>query len=615
MAGNTESLLRSRQMRASSAVPERRSRRFRQIVLNHLQAERWTLLLAVASTLGTTAMDLLGPWPLKIIVDYILLDRPLPASLSALAGIFSQQKVWALLLTAGFMALIAILGGVFSYAQVYLTSRTGYQLVYRLRTELFAHLQQLSLSFHHRARRGELLTRVASDTSTLKEAFSTTILDFTSEMLTFTGMFIVMFVLNWRLSLIVILSFPILFVIFLHLQRKLKDSVRRQRKKEGRVTSQLSEVLTAMLLVQAFGRENYETRRFRQESAENLEEGIRLARLDAAVTRSVAIVGSVGLTAVVILGALEALQGNLSPGDVLIFASYVKSIYKPIGKVARLFTKLNKASVSARRVAEILDLDPEIQDKPDAIVASGLRGEIIFDRVSFAYEEGGYALRDISFRLAPGGRLALVGASGAGKSTIASLILRLYDPQQGKILIDGIDIREYQRQSLRQQIGLVLQDSILFGATVRENISYGHPGTSMAQIIAAARQAQAHDFIMALPQGYDTPIGEMGSTLSGGQRQRIAIARALVKTPPILILDEPTSALDANSKAMVEETLEKVHAGKSILMIAHSLESIKTFDHILVLQDGQIVEQGTHDELMALRGLYLSTVAQVQKQI
>ena len=615
MAGNTESLLRSRQMRASSAVPERRSRRFRQIVLNHLQAERWTLLLAVASTLGTTAMDLLGPWPLKIIVDYILLDRPLPASLSALAGIFSQQKVWALLLTAGFMALIAILGGVFSYAQVYLTSRTGYQLVYRLRTELFAHLQQLSLSFHHRARRGELLTRVASDTSTLKEAFSTTILDFTSEMLTFTGMFIVMFVLNWRLSLIVILSFPILFVIFLHLQRKLKDSVRRQRKKEGRVTSQLSEVLTAMLLVQAFGRENYETRRFRQESAENLEEGIRLARLDAAVTRSVAIVGSVGLTAVVILGALEALQGNLSPGDVLIFASYVKSIYKPIGKVARLFTKLNKASVSARRVAEILDLDPEIQDKPDAIVASGLRGEIIFDRVSFAYEEGGYALRDISFRLAPGGRLALVGASGAGKSTIASLILRLYDPQQGKILIDGIDIREYQRQSLRQQIGLVLQDSILFGATVRENISYGHPGTSMAQIIAAARQAQAHDFIMALPQGYDTAIGEMGSTLSGGQRQRIAIARALVKTPPILILDEPTSALDASSKAMVEETLEKVHAGKSILMIAHSLESIKTFDHILVLQDGQIVEQGTHDELMALRGLYLNTVAQVQKQI
>ena len=615
MAGNTESLLRSRQMRASSAVPERRSRRFRQIVLNHLQAERWTLLLAVASTLGTTAMDLLGPWPLKIIVDYILLDRPLPASLSALAGIFSQQKVWALLLTAGFMALIAILGGVFSYAQVYLTSRTGYQLVYRLRTELFAHLQQLSLSFHHRARRGELLTRVASDTSTLKEAFSTTILDFTSEMLTFTGMFIVMFVLNWRLSLIVILSFPILFVIFLHLQRKLKDSVRRQRKKEGRVTSQLSEVLTAMLLVQAFGRENYETRRFRQESAENLEEGIRLARLDAAVTRSVAIVGSVGLTAVVILGALEALQGNLSPGDVLIFASYVKSIYKPIGKVARLFTKLNKASVSARRVAEILDLDPEIQDKPDAIVASGLRGEIIFDRVSFAYEEGGYALRDISFRLPPGGRLALVGASGAGKSTIASLILRLYDPQQGKILIDGIDIREYQRQSLRQQIGLVLQDSILFGATVRENISYGHPGTSMAQIIAAARQAQAHDFIMALPQGYDTPIGEMGSTLSGGQRQRIAIARALVKPPPILILDEPTSALDANSKAMVEETLEKVHAGKSILMIAHSLESIKTFDHILVLQDGQIVEQGTHDELMALRGLYLNTVAQVQKQI
>jgi ABC-type multidrug transport system fused ATPase/permease subunit len=251
-----------------------------------------------------------------------------------------------------------------------------------------------------------------------------------------------------------------------------------------------------------------------------------------------------------------------------------------------------------------LNIEPDIQDKPNAIVASRLKGEIIFDHVSFCYEEGHFILRDVSFRLAPGQRLALVGPSGAGKSTIASLILRLYEPQTGSILIDGIAIKEYQRQSLRQQIGLVLQDSIFFGATIRENISYGDPETTLAQIEAAARQAHAHDFIMALPDGYETRIGEMGSTLSGGQRQRLAIARALIKEPSILILDEPTSALDAASKAMVEETLNYLQHGKSTLVIAHNLATIKDFDQILVLDKGQIVERGSHDELMILRGHY-----------
>jgi ATP-binding cassette, subfamily B, bacterial len=580
------------------------SQRFRRLIFTYLYEVKGSLLLAVLTMLGATAMELLAPWPLKIIFDYVLLGQPVPAWIPLFPRLFEEQPAAALVGTAGLMGLIALLSGGLSYAQVYLTAHTGYQLVYRLRTELFAHLQRLSLTFHYRSRRGELLTKVASDTATLKELFSGLAVEFISEVLTFIGMFVVMFWLNWQLSLVISLSFPVLLFIFWQLQSRLKESVRRQRKKEGKIASQLSEVLTGMLLVQAFGREEYEAQRFRDENAENLEEGIRLARLDAAVSRSVSIISNMALAIVIILGGLKALQGQLTPGDLLIFISYVKSIYKPIGKVARLFSKLAKAVVSSQRIAEILNTEPDIQDAPNAIVANRLRGDIVFDHVTFAYDDERPILRDISFRLPPGQRFALVGASGVGKSTIASLILRLYDPQQGAIYIDGVNIKEYQRHSLRQEIGLVLQESFLFGATIRENISYGDPKTPMGQIITAARLANAHDFIMSLPQGYDTPIGEMGSTLSGGQRQRIAIARALIKQPSILILDEPTSALDAASKNLVEETLNDLGHQKSVLIIAHDLTAVQGSDQILVLQDGRIVERGSHSQLMAMNGHY-----------
>lgn len=599
-----ESLVQTQPTPAGQTTQRPSSRRFQQLIYTYLSEVKGGLLLAALAVLGATVMELLAPWPLKIIFDHILLGQPLPAWMPVLPLFFEQQPVWSLLGTAALLGVIALLSGGFSYGQVYLTARIGYQLIYRLRTELFAHLQRLSLAYHYRSRRGELLTKVASDTATLKELFSGIAIEFLSEVLTFIGMFVVMFWLNWQLSLVIWLSFPILFVLFWQLQSRLKESVRRQRKNEGKIASQLTEVLTGMLLVQAFGREEYEAQRFRDENAENLEEGIRLARLDAAVSRSVTIISNVALAVVIILGGLQALQGQLTPGDLLIFSSYVKSIYKPIGKVAKLFNKLAKAGVSSQRIAEILNIEPDIQDAPNAIVAHHLRGDIVFDHVTFAYDDGRPILRDISFRLRPGERLALVGASGAGKSTIASLILRLYDPQQGAIYIDGVNIKEYQRHSLRQQIGLVLQESFLFGATIRENISYGNPDTRMAEIVAAAQLANAHDFIMALPQGYETPIGEMGSTLSGGQRQRIAIARALLKQPSMLILDEPTSALDAASKALVEETLNDLRHQKSMLVIAHNLATIQNFDQILVLREGQIVEHGRHAQLMAMKGHY-----------
>jgi ATP-binding cassette, subfamily B, bacterial len=455
--------------------PAGSSQRFRQTVLSQLYRERWRLLLALASTLGATLAELASPWPLKIIFDYILLDRPLLPTVPIVAQLFGEQKVTALLLMAALMGLLAAISSGLTYAQVYLASRVGYQFVYRLRTELFSHLHRLSLAFHYRTRRGDLLSNVASDTATLKEVLTNTTLELISEGLAFVGMFVIMFALDWQLSLVILLSFPILLAIFWHLQRRLKESARRQRKNEGRLMSQLSEVLTAMLVVQAFGREGYEARRFEEESSDNLEEGIRLARLDAAVSRAVAMIGNLGLAVVVVFGVLKALQGQITPGDVLVFTSYVKNIYKPIGKVTRLTVKLTKAAVSAQRIAEILNIEPDIQDPPNALVATRLKGQVVFENVSFSYDEGRTTLEDVSFRLQPGKRLALVGASGAGKSTIATLILRLYDPQRGTIRVDGVDIRRYQRHSLRQHIGVVLQETLLFGATVRENVASGSP--------------------------------------------------------------------------------------------------------------------------------------------
>ncbi len=364
-----------------------------------------------------------------------------------------------------------------------------------------------------------------------------------------------------------------------------------------------AEVLTAVSLVQAFGREDYERDRFDQESAETLEMSIRTARMEAGATRLVEIVSSVGTAIVILFGGLQALAGHLSPGELLVFVSYVGSIYRPVRGMARLSTRFSRAVASAERIDEILEIEPEITDAPDAVEARNLRGEIRFENVTFGYDSRQPILRGISFSIPAGRRVALVGASGAGKSTLASLMLRLYDPQQGRILVDGIDVRRFRRESLRREIGVVLQDAILFGASIRENIAYGKPDATQAEIEAAAREVHAHDFIVGLAEGYEEELGEGAGTISGGQRQRICLARALIKKPSILIMDEPTSAVDADSEALIRDAVHRLQAGKTTLLIAHQLYSVQDADWILVLKDGVIVEQGTHVELSA-RGAY-----------
>ena len=578
--------------------------RFRHLFLANLREVKGRLLFAALCTLGATAAELLKPWPLKIILDHVILDKPVPRALRALQGLLPAGKVPLLLEAAAGIVVIALLGGLFSYFQIFITSSIGYRMVYALRRELFTHLQTLSLAFHTRARSGDLLTKIAGDTNTLKDVFADSILKFTSYVLTVAGMLAILAAIDWKIGFIALATLPFLGYSLLHLYRKTKLSVKTQKRQEGQVASRMSEVLSAVPLVQAFARERYEAEQFDAVTQETVRESIRVARLEAAATRSSEIITALGTAAAVLFGAFQVLKGRMLPGDLVLVVGYLTNMYKPIRQLAKLSTDFSKAMASAERISEILDIEPEIVDRPDALPAKGLTGEIVFRDVSFDYGDGRDVLRNVSFAVSPGQRLALVGVSGAGKSTIVSLILRLYEPQRGAILIDGRDIRQYRRASLRRHIGLVLQQSILFGATIRENIAYGKPRATSQEIEAAARAANADEFIRELEHGYDTVIGERGATLSGGQRQRIAIARALIRDAPILILDEPMTGLDGESEGKVREALDRLTAGKTSVIVTHDLQSVADADQVLVLDGGSVVDRGTHAELVERNGRY-----------
>ncbi|MEK7350254.1 MAG: ABC transporter ATP-binding protein, partial [Nitrospirota bacterium] len=389
----------------------------------------------------------------------------------------------------------------------------------------------------------------------------------------------------------------------------LKTTAQKQRKQEGEIAAHINEVLGAISLVQAFGREEHEESRLQKYSDHHVEQGIQTARLSASVSRMVHVVEALGTAGTVLFGGWLVLAKQMTPGDLLIFLAYGHSLYKPVRNLSSLSVKFSRAMVSAKRVADILDIEPETCDLPDAREASALRGDIAFHQVTFGYERNRNVLHGVSYHIKAGQKVALVGSSGAGKSTIVNLLLRLYEPQSGSILIDGTDSTQYNRESLRQHIGIVLQDTVLFGASIAENISYGKPDATRDEIERAAALAYAHDFIVALPNGYDTILGERGGTLSGGQRQRICLARAIIKQPSILILDEPTSAVDPASAALIRDTVARLQAGKTTLVIAHQFFAMEQFDQILVLENGRLVEQGTHRQLVARKGPYCALLA------
>lgn len=573
--------------------------KFRHLINRNLTVEKWNFVLAIVCTIIVAVADLLRPWPLKLIIDNVLLGKSLPHSLRSLETFFVDDKVWTIVAVASLLILISAVKGFSVYAQTSITSRIGYRIAHALRGELFSHLQCLSLTFHKKARAGELLTKVTSDTNSVRDAFSEFALTLVTEVLTLAGMIVIMFAMNVELSLVVLATFPLLAVISVYRFRRIRDSARKVRKAEGNLASRVSETLHAIATVKAFGRERYETERFETESSATLQESIRTARLEAASSRAADMVNAVGTFAVLVFGSLQALRGQITPGSVLIFVSYMNSLYVPIRTLAKLSAKLSRAFVCAGRISDILGIEPEVADRPGALAANGLRGNISFRDVSFAYGNSRPVLRNISFDISAGQKVALLGPSGAGKSTIVSLILRLYELERGEILIDGIGVNDYQRESLRQQIGIVMQDTVMFGATIRENIAYGKVEATTEEILSAAKAANAHEFICKLEDGYDTVIGERGGTLSGGQRQRIAIARAFVRNAAILVLDEPMTGLDVENEAAVRNALQRLMRGKTCVLITHDLASAADADRVLILDHGRIREQSNPLELIA----------------
>lgn len=569
-------------------MDEAKPKRLRQLFIAHLAQTRASLALAVVCLLGALLMELLAPWPLKLIFDQVLLGKPLPPTWAHFAVLFQMGPLWAVGILSTSVLLMALLGGACSYGQVYLVTRSSYQFAAKLKTELFFHLQKLSLAFHTKASSGEMVVKMAADTQAIRDLFTDWGVRVLYQSLVIGGMLVVMVVVNWRLGLVVLGTVPVLVLSLGALNRKIKFSVGRQRRQEGRIAGHMSEVLGAIAMVQAFARREFEEDRFRREIAHNLAEGIRASRTSAAVSRVVEVICALSTAMTLLLGSWQTFKGYMTPGDLLIFVSYLKSIYKPIRELGKSSVKVSRAAVCAERINEVLAIEAEPPDPPHAIPASNITGDIVFRNVSFGYDRGRPLLDDVSFHIHAGQKVALVGPSGTGKSTLIGLILRLYEPQRGSILLDGVDVRDYQRESLRRSIGLVLQDTVLFAATVRENIAYGQPEASNEAIEAAARHANAHDFIMALPDGYETVVGERGCTLSGGQRQRICLARALIKQPSILILDEPTSAVDPASASMIHDAINRLHADKTVLLISHQISSVSEFDQILTLRDRKV---------------------------
>ncbi|BBL80071.1 protein-tyrosine-phosphatase [Rubrobacter xylanophilus] len=557
--------------------------------------------LALAVLLAETASSLAQPWPLALAIDYVIGDREPPV---ALPGFLAREDVMLFGVALLVVLVFTATRGASAFRR-YLLQRLGQETVFDLREALYAKVHALGLDYHGRRRTGDTITRVTGDVREVRTLLVDSVVEVASSLMVLAGMLAVMLWLDARLTLFALLTVPFLFAAVVRYRAALIERMRVVRAREGAIASVAQEAITGIRAVKIFGREEEELGRFREESEESLRASVDSALIEAKFGTVLGLVGGMGTALVVYFGARRVLAGEMSVGDLTVFVSYLGLFLSPLWALSRQANQIGKSLVSGERIVELLRAEPAVRDAPDARPAPRFSGRVAFEGVRFAYDrEAGEVLRGMSFEVEPGSRVALVGASGAGKSTVASLIARLYDPQEGRVLVDGRDIRRFTIASLRAQISFVPQEPMLFRGTVAENIAYGRPGARREEIERAARLAGADGFIRRLPQGYDTLVGERGESLSGGQRQRISIARAMLRESPILILDEPQAGLDAESAAVVRESWRALSAGRTTFVISHELRLVREVDRILVIEDGRVAESGTHGELLALGGSY-----------
>jgi len=574
--------------------------------LGRLLRPHWkSLVIALLAVIGEAAADIAEPWPITIVVDSVLGARKPPQLLDrAIIHVFGTNTLAILEFALTAVILIAVVGGISAYVEKYLTTSVSQWVAHELRLLLYQRIQRLSLAEHGRSRAGDLLTRVTKDIDAVQDFIDTALLGIVVNIATLVGMVGVMLWINWRFTLIGLSIAPPLALFVYFYSRRIKDATRAVKRKESELMSSVAEVLVSIQVVQAFAREDYEDRRFNSESRQNVRAGLQARSIKAKLSPIVDVFVAVGTCLVLGYGVRLVSTGQLTTGVLIVFLMYLKKTYKPLKDLSKMVNTLSKAAVSYERIQEVVGVDSQIRDLPGAQPAPPFTGLVEFEHITFRYDDDATVLNDVSLRIEPGTVAAIVGPSGQGKSTIASLLPRFFDPVAGTVKIDGRDIRDYTLKSLRDQISFVLQDSLLFRGTIWENLCYGKPDADPEATILAAQQANAHDFIMALPQGYGTMVAERGTTLSGGQRRRIAIARAIVRDTPILILDEPTTGLDAASEHAVTEALERLMKGRTSIVVAHHLNTICRADVIFVVKDTAVVERGTHEELLAKGGLY-----------
>jgi ATP-binding cassette subfamily B protein/subfamily B ATP-binding cassette protein MsbA len=560
------------------------------------------ILLALALLLVATVLNLLKPWPLKFVVDTIL---PAPQG-----GIHFPwgQTTWsfpsALAITCAALVGIHLLWGAVNLAQTYTLIGVGLQALLRVRTELYAYLQSLPLRFHDGRRSSDSSFRVAYDAQAVQTYFNRGFVTILGSLLTLVGTFFVMWKMSPLLALLSLAVVPFLMMAIVRYAGRIRKETAALQAQESDVLARASEGLSSIRVVHAFGRESHEIDLFRQECRHALEANLRLSMTNVASTFVVGTFLAVGMAALLWAGAGEVMAGRMTLGDLLVFLAYLGMLYSPLEQLSYTAWSMEGAAAAAQRVFEVLDTPDDVPDPKEVVRLPAGAGAIEFQGVGFRYARGDEVLHNLSFRIQPGESVAVVGGTGAGKTTLLSLLPRFYDPTEGKILIHGVDLRNLSKKELRGRQGLVLQETVLMNGTVQENIAYGRPGASFREIEKAAQEAQADQFILGLPQGYQTSVGERGVMLSGGQRQRIGIARAFLRDAPILLLDEPTSALDATTERELLDVLGKLMSRPTTLLVTHRLHAAHRADRILVLEKGRLVEEGKGEELLTRKGAY-----------
>jgi ATP-binding cassette subfamily B protein/subfamily B ATP-binding cassette protein MsbA len=568
-------------------------------VLRYYQPFWGQTILGLFLSLVGIGLNLLKPWPFKIIVDDFL--RPAPSARA-------DWRTWVPLLCLALVAL-QVAWGIINWITNYLFVKIGLQALLKLRTDLYSHLQRLSLKFHDARRSADSSFRVAYDSQSIQTIYNKGFTNIFASVIALIGTFVVMMKLDWVLTLLSLAIVPLIVGAIYFFARRIRLESTSIQEQESAVLVQAQEGLSSIRMVHAFGREDFEVGQFHQQASESLQANLRLTltNINSALVISTLMV--VGTAAMYYVGTLHVLAGTLSLGSLLVFSAYLLMLYQPLESLTYTAWAMEGATAGAKRCFEVLNRQDDVRDAPNAVVISSANGAIDFRSVNFGYAEERNVLRDINLRIEPNQIVGLAGGTGAGKSTLLSLVPRFYDPTTGSVFLNGRDIREITKKSLRAQIAIVLQDTLLFSTTVRENIAYGRPGATEQEIAEAARRAQADEFIREMPQGYDSLVGERGGHLSVGQRQRVGIARAFLKNAPILLLDEPTSALDPATEAAIMETIKELMRGRTTLIATHRLATIHNLDQIIVLDHGRMIEQGRGPDLLGRGGIYAKLYA------